>query len=73
MYSDILPPEGLNKGDYSSVRAVFPNGYAAVISAGEIGSGKEALLIKDPAGNGSGTIAGASSAAPLQRGRSIML
>ena len=66
MFSDVPPPEGCNKGNYSSDRAVSMDKYAAGISAGKNDSGRAALLIKDPSGDNSGIIAGSSSAAPIQ-------
>ncbi len=55
-FSDVLPSAGFNKGDYSSVRVVSSNEYAAGISTEEIDSGKDALLINDPAADGSETL-----------------
>ena len=53
--SDVLSLAGFGEGDYSEIRVVSSDEYAAQISAQEI-SGKTAFLIKDHADNGSETI-----------------
>lgn len=53
--SDVLSLAGFSEGDYSEIRVVSSDEYAAQISAQEI-SGKTAFLIKDHADNGSETI-----------------
>ena len=54
--SDVLSLAGFGEGDYSEVRVVSSDEYAAQISAQEITSGKTVFLIKDHADNGSETI-----------------
>lgn len=54
--SDVLSLAGFGEGDYSAVRVVSSDEYAAEISAEEIDSGKVAFLIKDHSDDGSETI-----------------
>ena len=49
--SDVLSLAGISKGDYSAVRVVSSDEYAAEISAEEIDSDKIAFLIRDKADN----------------------
>ena len=54
--SDVLSLAGLGKGDYSAVRVVSSDEYAAEISAEEVDSGEVAFLIRDQADDGSTAI-----------------
>ena len=54
--SDVLSLAGLGKGDYSAVRVVSSDEYAAEISAEEVDSGEVAFLIRDQADDGSETV-----------------
>ena len=54
--SDVLSLAGLGKGDYSAVRVVSSDEYAAEISAGEVDSGEVAFLIRDQGDDGSETV-----------------
>ena len=54
--SDVLSLAGLGKGDYSAVRVVSSDEYAAEISAEEVDSGEVAFLIRDQGDDGSSAI-----------------
>ena len=54
--SDVLSLAGFREGDYSEVRVISSDEYAAGITAQEIDSGKTAFLIRDQGGDGNETI-----------------